>query len=157
MSTLFCDIVPSPIGPVRVLGTEAAIQQLYLTEDGPPEGATVKPNFGGFARTIRAYFEGDVMALESLPVAPPGTPFQQEVWKELRTIGPGHTISYGELAKRVHRPDASRAVGLANARNPVALVIPCHRVIGSNGKLTGYAYGLDAKRWLLRHEGALLL
>jgi methylated-DNA-[protein]-cysteine S-methyltransferase len=157
MSTIYCDIIPSPIGPVRILGTEAAVQQLFLTDDGPPESAVMKPNFGGFRELLRAYFAGELAALDAVAVAPPGTPFQQEVWKELRTIGPGRTISYGELAKRVGRPDASRAVGLANARNPVALVIPCHRVIGSNGKLTGYAYGLDAKRWLLRHEGALLL
>ena len=157
MTALYCDIVPTPIGPVRLLGSEDAIEQLFLTEDGPPPGAVLRPNFGGFAARLRAYFGGDVQALETLPVNPPGTPFQQEVWRELRRVGPGSTVSYGELAKRVQRPDASRAVGMANARNPVALVIPCHRVIGSNGKLTGYAYGLDAKRWLLRHEGALLL
>lgn len=157
MSTLLCDIIQSPLGPVRLLGTEEAIHQLDLTEDGPPADAVIRPNFGGFADRIRAYFEGDIQALETLPVAPPGTPFQQEVWKTLRQVGPGSTVSYGELAKRVGRPDASRAVGMANARNPVALVIPCHRVIGSNGNLTGYGYGLDRKRWLLRHEGALLL
>ena len=157
MSTLFCDIIPSPIGPVRILGDDAAVRQLYLPDDGPPDGSVMKPGFGGFGERLRSYFAGDIEALETIPVAPPGSPFQQEVWKELRSIGPGRTISYGDLAKRVGRPDASRAVGLANAKNPVALVIPCHRVIGSNGKLTGYAYGLDAKRWLLRHEGALLL
>ena len=157
MSTLLCDIVPSPLGPVRLLGTAEAIERLDLTEEGPPEGAAMQPNFGGFADRIRAYFKGDVQALETLPVAPPGTAFQQEVWKTLRKVGPGSTVSYGELAKRIGRPAASRAVGMANARNPVALVIPCHRVIGSSGQLTGYAYGLDRKRWLLRHEGALLI
>jgi methylated-DNA-[protein]-cysteine S-methyltransferase len=157
VSQLLCDIVPSPLGPIRLLGTEEALQQLFLTEDGPPEGATMQPNFGGFANRLRAYFDGDIEALESLPAAPPGTPFQQQVWQTLRSVGPGRTVSYGELAQRIGRPRASRAVGLANARNPVALVIPCHRVIGAGGKLTGYAYGLDRKRWLLRHEGALLL
>lgn len=157
MSAFYCDIFPSPVGTIRLLGANDAIHQLFLTEDGPPSDAVMRPNFGGFRDRIRAYFEGDIQALETLPVAPPGTPFQQEVWKTLRQVGPGSTVSYGELAKRIGRPDASRAVGMANARNPVALVIPCHRVIGSNGKLTGYAYGLDRKQWLLRHEGALLL
>ena len=157
MRAVFCDIIPSPLGPVRILGADDGISQLYLTEDPPPDGTKLQPNFGGFSDRISAYFDGDVQALETLPVTPPGTPFQQEVWKTLRKVGPGRTVSYGELAKRVGRPDASRAVGMANARNPVALIIPCHRVIGSNGKLTGYAYGLDRKRWLLRHEGALLL
>lgn len=155
MSALLCDIVPSPLGPIRILGAEGAIEQLNLTAEGPPAGASLEPNFGGFAERIRAYFDGDLQSLETLPVAPPGTPFQQEVWKALRKVRPGATVSYGELAKRVGRPKASRAVGMANARNPVALVIPCHRVIGANGKLTGYAYGLERKRWLLRHEGAL--
>jgi methylated-DNA-[protein]-cysteine S-methyltransferase len=157
MTPLLCDLLSTPIGPIRILGTEEAVTQLYFTADGAPAGAVLEPEFGGFAGRLRAYFEGDVAALDAIPVAPPGTPFQQEVWTELRKVGAGRTISYGELAKRVQRPDASRAVGLANARNPVALIIPCHRVIGSNGNLTGYAYGLEAKRWLLRHEGALLL
>ena len=157
MTTLHCDIVSTPLGPIRILGSEAGLQQLFFTADGPPASAAVRRNFGGFSDRLRAYFDGDLAALDAIPVAPPGTPFQQEVWTELRQVGPGRTISYGELAKRVRRPEASRAVGLANARNPVALVIPCHRVIGANGNLTGYAYGLDAKRWLLRHEGALLL
>jgi len=92
-----------------------------------------------------------------LPLAPVGTPFQQRVWTALLDIPHGVTISYGELATRLGDPKASRAVGLANGRNPISIVIPCHRVIGANGNLTGYGGGLDRKEWLLRHEGALLL
>ena len=90
-----------------------------------------------------------------LPLAPRGTPFQQRVWAELRRIPHGATISYGELARRVGEPRASRAVGAANGRNPIAIVVPCHRVVGADGSLTGYAGGLDRKRWLLHHEAAV--
>ena len=106
---------------------------------------------------LRAYFAGDLRATEALAVETGGTPFQQDVWSELRRIAPGSTLTYGELAVRLGRgPAASRAVGLANSLNPVAIVVPCHRVIGANAGLTGYAGGLDKKAWLLRHEGAQL-
>ena len=90
-----------------------------------------------------------------MPVETNGTPFQQQVWKALREIPAGHTTSYGALAARIGRAGASRAVGLANGSNPVGLVVPCHRVIGANGTLTGYGGGIDRKRWLLDHEQAL--
>lgn len=102
------------------------------------------------------YFDGDLHALDDVPVATAGTPFQRRVWRALRDIPVGTTISYGELARRVGNPSASRAVGLANGSNPVGVVVPCHRVIGANAKLTGYGGGLDRKRWLLEHEGAVL-
>jgi methylated-DNA-[protein]-cysteine S-methyltransferase len=101
------------------------------------------------------YFEGSLTALEEIEVLTAGTAFQREVWTALRTIRPGETLSYGELAARLDRPRAVRAVGLANGANPVTLIVPCHRVIGSNQSLTGYAGGLERKRWLLTHEGAL--
>ncbi|HEX4795878.1 MAG TPA: methylated-DNA--[protein]-cysteine S-methyltransferase [Humisphaera sp.] len=101
---------------------------------------------------LDAYFEGDPDALADIPVATGGTSFQREVWKALREISPGTTISYGELAANVGRPSASRAVGAANGANPIAIVVPCHRVIGGNGTLTGYASGLAHKQWLLNHE-----
>ena len=102
---------------------------------------------------MAAYFAGDVGAIDSLTVDPAcGTPFQREVWRQLRAIPVGSTISYGELARRVGRPNAQRAVGMANASNPVALIVPCHRVIRTGGALGGYAFGLDYKRWLLAHE-----
>lgn len=103
-------------------------------------------------QALDGYFAGDVNALLEVPVATGGTDFQREVWQALRRIPTGKTISYGELAAYLGRPNASRAVGLANSGNPVAIVVPCHRVIGANGTLTGYGGGLHRKRWLLDHE-----
>ncbi|MBW4642238.1 MAG: methylated-DNA--[protein]-cysteine S-methyltransferase [Goleter apudmare HA4340-LM2] len=107
----------------------------------------------GFSSKIQAYFNGDRTSLDNIPVNTGGTAFQQQVWLALRTIPWGYTISYGELAVKIGKPTAARAVGLANSLNPVAIVLPCHRVIGSNSALTGYAGGLERKRWLLEHEG----
>lgn len=109
----------------------------------------------GLIDAIRSYFAGDLRAIDSLPVQTCGTPFQREVWHALRKIPCGTTISYGELAERIGRPTAVRAVGLANGSNPVGVVVPCHRVIGSDGSLTGYGGGIERKRWLLQHEKAL--
>ena len=106
--------------------------------------------------SLEAYFAGRITAIDSIPVAKPGTAFQQRVWAELRRIPAGHTISYGALARRIGSPAAVRAVGLANGANPIAIVVPCHRVIGADGSLTGYGGGLYRKRWLLAHEGAEL-
>ena len=107
------------------------------------------------AAALAAYFGGQFDALDRLSVRTAGTDFQREVWSALRAIPPGETISYGELAVKLGRPQASRAVGLANGANPVAIVVPCHRVIGSNGALTGYGGGLHRKEWLLAHERRL--
>jgi methylated-DNA-[protein]-cysteine S-methyltransferase len=104
------------------------------------------------ARAIDRYFDGKLDAIDSIPVKTGGTEFQQEVWRALRGIPCGSTISYGELAKRIRRPKAVRAVGLANGSNPIGVVVPCHRVIGANGSLTGYGGGLERKKWLLEHE-----
>jgi methylated-DNA-[protein]-cysteine S-methyltransferase len=98
------------------------------------------------------YFNGQCDALTTLPVHMPGTPFQQRVWSLLRTLPPGTTSTYGELARQLGSPGAARAVGTANAANPIALVIACHRIIAKDGKLTGFAWGLERKRWLLLHE-----
>ena len=102
---------------------------------------------------LDAYFAGRLTEFD-IPVKLDGTEFQRRVWSQLQAIPYGETISYGELARRVGSPKASRAVGLANGRNPVTIIVPCHRVIGSNGKLTGYGGGLDRKTWLLDHEAA---
>lgn len=112
-------------------------------------------NPGGATAALRAYFGGELGAINGLKVEMPGTPFQRRVWQELRRIPAGTTISYAELARRIGRPSSVRAVGLANGSNPVSIVVPCHRVIGSDGSLTGYGGGLPRKRWLLAHEGAL--
>jgi methylated-DNA-[protein]-cysteine S-methyltransferase len=116
-----------------------------LVEESDPEG---------YSSRVRAYFAGDPRAIDAIPVDPGGTPFQRAVWAALRDISPGTTLSYGELAARLGRPGAGRAVGAANARNPICLVIPCHRLVSSTGTLIGYSGGLHRKRWFLRHEGA---
>ena len=105
-------------------------------------------------RAFEAYFQGDARALQVLPWKASGTPFQLNVWKALCTIPAGETLSYAGLAARIGRPTAVRAVGVANGANPVAIVVPCHRVIGTNGSLTGYGGSLPRKRWLLDMEGA---
>lgn len=106
----------------------------------------------GYAGRLRAYFLGELTALDGIAVDPGGTSFQMMVWAALRRIPPGRTAAYGELAALLGRPGAARAVGGANARNPVGLVIPCHRLVGADGSPTGYAGGIERKRWLLRHE-----
>jgi methylated-DNA-[protein]-cysteine S-methyltransferase len=140
--------IETPFGPAWAAVN--AKGELTAFGFGPP-----KQNGGGenpeVARQAKEYFEGTRQHFD-LPLAPEGSPFQQQVWAELRRIGYGETISYTELARRIGHPGAARAVGRANATNPIALVIPCHRVIGSNGKLTGYAYGTELKEQLLNWE-----
>jgi methylated-DNA-[protein]-cysteine S-methyltransferase len=109
-------------------------------------------NADALTQAVEGYFAGDLHALEGLPVRTAGTPFQRLVWEALREIPCGTTICYGQLAERIGRPSAVRAVGLANGSNPVGVVVPCHRVIGSDGSLTGYGGGVERKRWLLEHE-----
>jgi methylated-DNA-[protein]-cysteine S-methyltransferase len=117
-------------------------------------GYALKParDPGRFSTAMRAYFEGELVAIDRLEVATGGTAFQQSVWTALRTIACGQTITYAALAQRVGRPKAVRAVGHANGDNPISVVVPCHRVIGTNGSLTGYGGGIERKRWLLAHE-----
>jgi len=103
-------------------------------------------------RALSNYFAGDTHALSQIPTAMPGTPFQQSVWTALRSIPAGSTTTYGQLAANIGRKGASRAVGAANGANPIPIVVPCHRVIGADGSLTGFASGLDRKQWLLTHE-----
>ena len=106
------------------------------------------------ALALRAYFAGESGAIDGIEVATAGTEFQQTVWRALRAIPPGRPISYGELARRIGRPKAVRAVGFANGANPISVIIPCHRLVGADGSLTGYGGGLARKRWLLDHEAA---
>jgi methylated-DNA-[protein]-cysteine S-methyltransferase len=105
-------------------------------------------------QALAHYFAGDLTAIDSVPIATGGTSFQREVWAALRRIRPGTTLSYGALAQKLGRPKSVRAVGLANGANPIGVVVPCHRVIGADARLTGYGGGIDRKRWLLTHEGA---
>jgi len=112
-------------------------------------------NLNCLTHPISRYFACELQSIDGLPVKTAGTPFQREVWHALRKISCGTTISYAQLAQRIGRPSAVRAVGLANGSNPIGIVVPCHRVIGSDGSLTGYGGGIERKRWLLQHEGGL--
>ena len=148
--------IDTPIGPLRLVAEAGRLAELELP---PPRGERPPPPTDEADRRLldeasaqlETYFAGERKQFD-LPLAMAGTPFQQRVWRELCEIPYGETISYGELARRVGKPGSARAVGLANGRNPVAIIVPCHRVIGSNGKLTGYGGGLDRKAWLLDHE-----
>ena len=133
---------------------EARMQQLLGRHYGPQATRLeASPRISNARKAVEAYFAGELSVLETLPVQTGGTNFQREVWAALRAIPVGETTTYGRLAVTVGRPKAVRAVGLANGANPVALVVPCHRVIGSDGSLTGYGGGIERKRWLLEHEG----
>jgi methylated-DNA-[protein]-cysteine S-methyltransferase len=127
----------------------ARFRELRLKPEATEQDARLARDVGA---RLGAYFAGDLDALSEIAVDPGGTQFQQRVWMELRRIPPGTTCSYAELASRIGKPKAMRAVGLANSKNPVAVIIPCHRVVGADGSLTGYAGGIDRKRWLLNHE-----
>ncbi len=134
-------------------GFEGRMNALLGARYGTPR-LTPRRDPAGLSTRLRAYLAGDPSALEGVEVDGGGTPFQRLVWPALRTIPVGTTTTFGEIARRIGRPRASRAVGLANARNPIAIVVPCHRVVGADGTLTGYAGGLARKQWLLAHERA---
>ena len=154
------DIVDSPVGRILLTGDERALGGLYLLDAGE-HSASVRPEWtrrpGGFATVaeqLAEYFAGARKEFD-VALAPRGTPFQLAVWAELTRIPYGVTTSYGAVAAALGKsPVASRAVGLANGRNPISIIIPCHRVIGADGSMTGYGWGVDRKEWLLRHEGA---
>ncbi len=144
----------APFGALTLIAEGDALVALHLDGDptaGPPRGVLATA-----ARQLDAYFAKRRTAFD-LPLAAPGTAFQRAVWAALVAIPFGETRSYGDIARAVGRPTASRAVGAANGQNPIGIIVPCHRVIGASGALTGYAGGLERKRWLLAHEGALLL
>jgi methylated-DNA-[protein]-cysteine S-methyltransferase len=155
------DIVDSPVDRLLLTGNDRALTGLYLMDAGA-HSASVQPGWtrreGGFAEVaaqLSAYFDGTLTEFD-LPLAPVGSRFQLAVWEELARIPYGKTVSYGQIAIALGKSlVASRAVGLANGRNPISIILPCHRVIGADGSLTGYGWGLDRKEWLLCHEGAL--
>jgi methylated-DNA-[protein]-cysteine S-methyltransferase len=149
---------PSPIGSLLLVGDGTALTTVEMEPHRPAVSAGATPDDGPFKEVVEqlaAYFAGERTDFE-LPLAPHGTEFQQRVWRALQAIPYGRTTSYGELAVEIGSPNGSRAVGLANGRNPIAVIIPCHRVIGADGRLTGYGGGLDRKRWLLDHELSVL-
>jgi methylated-DNA-[protein]-cysteine S-methyltransferase len=143
--------IPSPVGPLHAVIEDGRVRDLSF-DDGRPPGES--DDDSGLAERLRAYFAGDLDALADLDVDLRGTAFQRDVWTALRAIPPGETVSYRDIAEAVGRPDATRAVGNAVGSNPVAIVVPCHRVIRTSGGLGGFGGGLDRKRWLLAHEGA---
>jgi len=148
----------SPVGVLRLVSDGQALTSLMFDPPDEPVGERddAHPVLAEARAQLEAYFAGDRKDFD-LPLAASGTPFQQRVWAALREIGYGETATYGQIARRLGMPPgASRAVGLANGRNPIAIVVPCHRVIGSNGKLTGYAGGLERKERLLSHEQSVL-
>jgi methylated-DNA-[protein]-cysteine S-methyltransferase len=158
----------SPIGPITVAVRDGRLCALTFADDQLAQVRWLERRFGAitFQRVpnpiaiitaLTAYFGGDLAAFDTIELDAGGTPFQARVWSELRKVLAGRTVSYGQLATRIGLPRAVRAVGAANGHNPIALVVPCHRVIGTDGRLVGYGGGLDRKRWLLRHEGALTL
>jgi len=165
METFRIDRIPTPIGVMLLVQDRAQRLRALDWEDHEPRMARLlRRHYGGvelvpgdgrgaIADALRSYLAGTLDAIEGIPVETAGTKFQRRVWRELRRIPAGATLSYRELAGRIGRPDAVRAVGLANGANPVGVVVPCHRVIGSDGGLTGYGGGLERKRWLLEHEG----
>jgi len=148
----------SPIGRLLLTSDGTALTGLYMqpsrkaqSTEGWVEDAGVAP-LAAAARQLTEYFAGTRRDFD-LPLRLNGTLFQTRVWHELKEIPYGQTWSYGQLAKRIGKPSASRAVGLANGRNPISILVPCHRVIGADGSLTGYGGGLERKQWLLKHEG----
>ncbi len=154
----------TPIGALTLLVYEGVLRAVEFERhgDGPErlakqlDGVELerRARIPGITDRMRAYFDGEIDALDAIPVEAGGTEFQRSVWKSLRLVRAGSTISYGDLARKIGRPQAVRAVGMANARNPIPVVIPCHRVLASDRTLHGYGGGLERKKWLLDHEGA---
>jgi methylated-DNA-[protein]-cysteine S-methyltransferase len=167
MPTTFARIA-SPIGELVLTASDTGLTGVYFptSRHGPPplESADwveddgrrpASPILARARRQLEEYFAGTRTTFE-VPLAPTGTPFEQRVWEALRAIPYGTTTSYGVLARRLGDPRATRAVGAANGRNPIPIIVPCHRVVGARGELTGFGGGIDRKRWLLEHEGALM-
>ena len=155
---------PSPLGVMLVITEGEVLRVLDFHDYDDRMRTLLKRHYGevsieegaaprSVGDALTAYFDGEIAAIDRIRTETGGSAFQRQVWAGLRTIPHGAAWSYGQLASALGRPGASRAVGLANGANPIAIVVPCHRVIGSNRSLTGYGGGLHRKRWLLRHEG----
>ena len=162
LDALSTTTMPSPVGPLTLVASARGLRALLWPEEREgrvrvDEATGAGPGADAILATAREqldeYFAGERTEFD-VPLDPVGTDFQLEAWRVLRTIPYGHTITYGEQAMRLGGAEKSRAVGAANGRNPISIIVPCHRVVGSTGKLTGFAGGLDTKAWLLRHERA---
>jgi methylated-DNA-[protein]-cysteine S-methyltransferase len=151
---IFHTRIETPVGPMTLTKDGDALTGAYLENLVPTQldGKIDARAFTAERHQLKEYFAGERTRFD-LRLAPRGTPFQERVWKALLTVGFGRTASYGEIARAIGRPEASRAVGAANGKNPIAIIIPCHRIIGASGSLVGYAGGLPRKKWLLAHEG----
>ena len=163
------DTVPSPIGAILIVTDESSLRALDFADHADRMHRLLRAHYGervelreqreriGVRERLDAYFAGDLQAIVDVPTRTEGTPFQRAVWNAMRAIPPGTTTTYGQLARALGMPKAARAVGLASGANPIAIVVPCHRVIGADGALTGYGGGISRKTWLLHHEGQLEL
>ncbi len=161
---LLIDRIASPLGTIILISDGKSLCSLDFADYEPRMMALLYKRYEslqlenaidpqGFSSKVRAYLDRDYGSLDDIPINAGGTDFQQQVWQMLRTISVGSAVSYGQLATKLGKPTAARAVGMANSLNPIAIVVPCHRVIGAKAKLTGYAGGLKRKQWLLQHEG----
>ena len=158
MTQIYYEQMPSPIGPLFLVADDEGLREVRFELDrrahAPQDGwVHSAQKLAEVRRQLEEYFAGERLTFD-LFLKPQGTDFQQSVWQALTTIPYAVTTSYGQISQQIHRPKASRAVGAANGRNPIPIIIPCHRVIGSNGTLTGFAGGLAAKQWLLGMEAA---
>lgn len=153
----------TPVGRLLITASDTGLTHVEVEHSSrlpdalPPLGERGREHADAAVRALREYFAGERKQFDDLALDAQGSDFQRRVWRALCGIPFGATESYGGLAARIDKPKASRAVGMANNRNPIAIIVPCHRVIGGSGKLVGYGGGLDMKQWLLRHEGALPL
>jgi methylated-DNA-[protein]-cysteine S-methyltransferase len=163
---IHCATFESPIGPLTLASHDGRVCLLHFGDADPAVHRTLRgwypadaieehPDPAGAATRLGRYFAGQLDAVDGIEVELNGTVFQKRVWNALLTVRAGRTAAYTEIARAIGAPSAIRAVGAANGANPVAVIVPCHRIIGSNGRLTGYGGGLDRKRWLLEHEGRL--
>lgn len=168
MPCLLTDRIETPVGPMVLVARDGVLLLLEFEDATDRVAREMAKRFSefelqpasnpfGLAGKVRDYFAGDLQAINTILTDGGGSGFERSVWQQLRAIPCGVTVSYGEIAMRLGNRNLMRAVGLANGRNPIAVVVPCHRVIGADGKLTGYGGGLHRKEWLLKHEGALLV
>ena len=168
MHCFLTDRIQTPIGEMVLVARDGVLLLLEFEDALPRIERQMRARFADFemqqssnpfgvSDVLRDYFAGDIHAIDNLLADGGGTEFERQVWAELRRIPNGTTCSYGDIARKLGDINLSRAVGTANGRNPISIVVPCHRVIGADGSMTGYGGGIARKEWLLRHEGALLL